>query len=98
MPTDAPDTVMLVQAKYGSLDERELLRSEDSLQHMVVMNRARQGLLVYYDQNGREFGIRSSTPLVTSTPLRLLAKRLASQSLAQVINDASAGTAYGESV
>lgn len=89
-PAEAPDTIILVQAKIGSVNEEWLSRSEDSLQHMVVINRARMGLLVYYDREGREFGTRSITPLVVSLSLKSLTEQLATRSLAEVLNDAAA--------
>ncbi len=99
-PAGAPNNVIFLQAKQakpGNVTEPWLSLAEDQLQHLVVINRASLGLLVYYDPDGIEFPTRSSTPLVISIPLRRFVEQLASQSLAQLLNDATAKAAGGAS-
>jgi hypothetical protein len=94
-PDEAPNSVVFIQAKAGRVSDQSLSSLEGKLQSIVLRNRASLGLLVYYDREGTEFAPRSSTPLVVSFSLKNLAQMLATQSLAQVLNNAAAGEPGG---
>jgi Restriction endonuclease len=99
-PADAPDNIVLIQAKYWHhMDPQRIARSESELQNYVTSRHANIGLLIFYDQEGQEFSARSSprTPLVVSASLRRLARQLVDQNLLQILTKATAETAGGVS-
>ena len=96
-PTEAPSSIVLIEAKTGPVTERSLSRWENQLHNWVANRNASLGLLIYYDPEGTEFPARSSSdsPLVVSISLKSLAEELRSQTLPQVLNKAAAKAVGG---
>ena len=97
-PTDAPDSIILIQAKMQYVSLHPLARSEIELQNYVMRSQASLGLLIFYDPGGHELSARSSplTPRVVSVSLKNLAEELLNRNLLQILTKATAETAGGE--
>ena len=89
-PSDDSPGVILVQAKYGQLDERRLRDAEQKLQGYVIDRKAGLGLVLYHDSLGRQFPQRQTVPLIVRLSVEELVKQLATRSLTQVLSDATA--------
>lgn len=89
-PSDDSSGVILVEAKYGNLDERRLRDAEQQLQRHVLDRRAVLGLVIYHESNGRQFPQRSTLPRIVRLSVEELVGQLATHSLTQVLSDATA--------
>jgi hypothetical protein len=89
-PSDDSPGVILVETKYGQLDERRLRDAEQQLQGYVIDRQAGLGLVVYHDSRGRQFPQRRTVPLIVRLSFEELVRKLATRSLTQVLSDATA--------
>ena len=88
-PSDDSPEVLLVEAKYGRLDERRLRDAEQRLQGYVIDRNAGLGLVIYHDSLGRRFPQHRAVPLIVRMSLEELVGQLATRSLTQIISDAT---------
>ncbi len=97
-PTEAPSSVVLVQAKMGHQTPQSILRSEEELRTYVTNSKASLGLLVVYDPEAPEIPIHTApiAPFVISVSLKNLAERLLTQNLLRVLVNATAEAVGGE--
>ena len=89
-PSDDSPGVILVETKYGQLDERRLRDAEQQLQGYVINRQVGLGLVVYHDSLGRQFPQRRGVPLIVRLSFEELVRQLATRSLTQVLSDATA--------
>lgn len=89
-PSDDSPGVILVETKYGQLDEDRLRDAEQQLQGYVIDRKAGLGLVVYHDSFGRHFPQDRTVPLIVRLSVEDLVKQLATRNLTQVLSDATA--------
>jgi hypothetical protein len=89
-PSDDSPEVILIEAKYGQLNEGRLRDAEQQLQGYVIDRKAGLGLVVYHDSLGRQFPQRRAVALIVRLSVEELVRQLATRSLTQVLSDATA--------
>ncbi|WP_369221535.1 hypothetical protein AB5J52_06775 [Streptomyces sp. R39] len=88
MPSGGSQDIVLVELKSGRLTEKRLRDAEEQLQSFVIERRAKYGMVVYHDVEGRPLSSRRTTPLIFRMSARELIQRLAAEPLPKVLNDA----------